>query len=103
MLRRGQLVGADARVVEHQVVAKRGGKVFASSLGRDHRLGALRLRERAEQRQAAIFVAFESAQAGVFAGLRMYRFRAEKSRCGDNLVAKNEIIDDQMMAVPLPA
>jgi hypothetical protein len=59
MLRRRQLIGADALVIEHEIVAKRSGKVFALSSRRDHGFGALRLRKHAEQRQAAVLIAFE--------------------------------------------
>ena len=66
-------------------------------------LASLGVVERLDQLQRAVLLLVEDPGTGVLAGRGDDRLRTKELRRHDDLIAHDEAVDDQMMAVDLPA
>jgi hypothetical protein len=93
-----------ACVVEDDVVLECFREIVVDCLrGPQRRCGTLLLRERLQERQAGVLFILHYDGALVLAGVGARRLGAEERRRHDDLIAEHEIVDDEMMAVELPA
>jgi hypothetical protein len=99
----GQITRDDALVLKVGIVAEGRGEDLGGQLGRQHRAPALLGRERAHQRQPWPLLGLEHSRTGELALGGRDGLGAHEHRRHHDLIAENEAVDDQMMAVDLPA
>ncbi len=95
--------GPNPLVLHFEVVPEGRGEDAAGHRLGQHRLLALRSGERLAERQALAFLTLEDARARVLARLGHDRLGTHERRRHHDLVAENEVVDHQMVAVELPS
>src|SRR6185312_13899066 len=85
------------------VVGERRTEQLTRQILPDGRARLLGYRQRAHQRETLLLLDLEHARAGVFAGARQHRLRTHEAGGEHELVAENEAVEVEVMAVDLPA
>ena len=103
-LRRRQFGDADASIVQHEVVLKRFGQVVVAGFGEvEDGLLPMGIGQPLDDREPWSCSSWRTSRALIRARRGQDRFRPREVRGHDHLVAEDEVVDDGVMAVELPA